>query len=129
MSAVPRDGGDVDRDHDRDLDAALAALQAEYAGELPGLVQALAALVEAGRTDPEAAARARRAAHRIRGTAGSYGFHAVGEAAGRIEDALEAGEAVGPELVLALRALVASTVASTIEPPGSHEARSSGSSK
>ena len=86
--------------------AALAELAAEYAAELPGLIDELARLVEAAAADPAAVPRARAAAHRLRGTAGSYGFAAVGEAAGSIEDALEAGAADVSGLVRALDALV-----------------------
>jgi HPt (histidine-containing phosphotransfer) domain-containing protein len=98
--------------------AVLADLTAEYAAELPGLVEALAALVEAATMDPAVVPRASAAAHRLRGTAGSYGFAAVGEAAGSVEDALEAGATTAPALVHALAALVPQP-----------SARSSGSSK
>jgi len=86
--------------------AALAELCAEYAAELPGLIDELARLAEAAVADPAAVPRARVAAHRLRGTAGSYGFAAVGEGAGSIEDALEAGVADVRALVRALDALV-----------------------
>src|SRR5206468_4299258 len=41
-------------------------------------------------------AAARPLAHRLRGTAGSYGFFDVGDACGRIEDALERLEGGAP---------------------------------
>ena len=86
--------------------SALAELAAEYAAELPGLIDELARLVDAAAADPAAVPHARAAAHRLRGTAGSYGFKAVGEAAGSIEDALEAGAADVSGLVCVLAALV-----------------------
>ncbi len=86
--------------------AALAELAVEYAAELPGLIDELARLVEAASADPAAVPRARAAAHRLRGTAGSYGFVAIGEAAGSVEDALEAGTGTAPALVRVLAALV-----------------------
>ncbi len=67
----------------------LAALRAAYAAELPGLIRHIGALIDAAATDGAALARARVAAHRLRGTAGLYGFVAVGEAAGHLEDALD----------------------------------------
>ncbi len=92
----------TDRTQDDGMDDALAALQADYAVELPRMVAALGALVVQSHTTPEAAARARVAAHRIRGTAGSFGFPAVGTAAGEVEDAID--EAPG-ELLERMRAL------------------------
>jgi HPt (histidine-containing phosphotransfer) domain-containing protein len=88
-----------------DLDDTLAALRADYAAELPRLIRDLGALVEAAAIDAAVLQRARDAAHRLRGTAGSYGFVAVGEAAGHVEDALEQGAGGVPELVRALAAL------------------------
>ena len=82
-----------------EVEAALAALRRGYAAELPDLVRSLAARMEEAATRPSALDQARREAHRLRGTAGSYGFAAVGEAAGRIEDALEEGRSVTPDLL------------------------------
>ncbi len=67
-----------------------------------------------------ASPRARSAAHRLRGTAGLYGFTAVGAAAGRVEDALEEGESGLAELAELRLAL---------QPAGAETAKSSGSSK
>lgn len=97
--------------------AVLADLAAEYAADLPALIEELTALVEAAAANPATLPRAVAAAHRLRGTAGSYGFAAVGEAAGLVEEALEAaydggsgprpaGAATAPALVRALAALV-----------------------
>jgi chemotaxis protein histidine kinase CheA len=87
------------------MDELMAQLRAEYAAELPGLLHALAALLEEAAADAAAVDPARRAAHRLRGTGGSYGFTEVTEVAGRIEDALDAGEPVPPGMVQALLAL------------------------
>jgi hypothetical protein len=70
---------------------ALTALRVDYALALPGRVRRLATALRAWRRAPGTFAlleRARALAHRLRGTAGSYGFAAVGQAAGRIEIAL-----------------------------------------
>jgi HPt (histidine-containing phosphotransfer) domain-containing protein len=83
-----------------DIQAALDAARAEYAAELPDLVRALLARIEQAAAD-----EARSQAHRLRGTAGSYGFAAVSDVAGRIEDALDAGRAVEPDLLRELAAL------------------------
>jgi len=49
---------------------------------------------------------ARRAAHRLRGSAGTYGFAEVGAAAASLEEGLlEAGGAPSPEVVARLEAL------------------------
>jgi HPt (histidine-containing phosphotransfer) domain-containing protein len=109
----------VSRDRKPAIDPALRAMRKEYAAALPALVAALAALVEEAAARPEALPEARRAAHRLRGTAGSYGFAALGEAAGRIEDAIDDG-APDPELRALLPPLAALTPQSR---------KSSGSSK
>ena len=87
-----------------DDDDELAEMRADYAAELPGMIAALAAVVARAGEGRDAAARARAAAHRIRGTAGSFGFHAVGVAAGEVESAID-GDPV--ELAARMRALEA----------------------
>lgn len=68
-------------------DPALAALLAEarrnYAVGLPEKIAELGALVRARSWEA-----ARRAAHKLRGSAGTYGFVALGDACGLIEDLL-----------------------------------------
>jgi HPt (histidine-containing phosphotransfer) domain-containing protein len=95
-----------DEEDEDDVDGAFAALCADYAAALPRLSAALAVMIEEAAlplASPTAKAGARAAAHRIRGTAGSYGFHAVGEAAGAVEDALDGD----PEVLAArMRAFV-----------------------
>jgi HPt (histidine-containing phosphotransfer) domain-containing protein len=69
--------------------AALKELQAEYGRVLPVLVGKLAdALARARRapSDADALEAVRAQAHKLRGTAGSYGFPGVGDAAVRMED-------------------------------------------
>ncbi len=71
-----------------ELEAELAALRLEYAASLSPKARAI---VVALATDRE---EARALAHRLRGTAGSFGFAEVSAAAGALEDALERGEDV-----------------------------------
>ncbi|MGC4122499.1 MAG: response regulator [Myxococcales bacterium] len=78
-------------------EAALRALSADYARGLPAKGRELSESVRSLRldaSDPTSRSKAQTLAHRLRGTAGSYGFHAIGEAAGAIEDALP--EALAP---------------------------------
>ncbi|MBL8717619.1 MAG: Hpt domain-containing protein [Myxococcales bacterium] len=71
------------------VEARLAKLREAYGVALPAkLAELRAALAAADSGEGIAAARA--LAHRLRGTAATYGFAAVSEAAGRIEDALDA---------------------------------------
>ena len=101
--------------HQSQAHDALRALRAEYAKEVPSRVRRLARALRAWRRAPADAPsmeRARVLAHRLRGTAGSYGFAAMGEAAGRVEDGIlravsapvEAHDAAWAELWTALRA-------------------------
>lgn len=64
----------------------LAELRAAYRATIPERVEELARFLASARR-----AEAIAVAHRLRGTAGTYGFLDVGDAAGRIEDALLAG--------------------------------------
>lgn len=80
-------------------EALLAELRAEYAPELAAELDRL--LLAIGDGAPEA----RRSAHRIAGTSGSYGFDAIGALVRRIEQALAAGAAVDPVILAELRAL------------------------
>src|SRR5262249_14660824 len=88
--ASPRTGEPAAPPELTGLDA-LTALRVDYALALPGRVRRLATALRALRRAPGTLAhleRARVLAHRLRGTAGSYGFAALGQAAGRIETAL-----------------------------------------
>lgn len=76
--------------HD-DPHAALAAVIAGFTVRLPERVAELAAAVELARHgDAAAVARARSLAHRLAGTAGSYGHDGAGRHAAAIEDQLAA---------------------------------------
>jgi CheY-like chemotaxis protein len=80
----------------------LAALHAGYARGLPRRLRRLAAALRAWRRAPEdARARlheeARTLAHRLRGTASSYGYAEIGDATGRVEDALRRASGAGTE--------------------------------
>ena len=72
----------------------LAIVRARYAASLgekaESMVVSAAAVLEGG-ADPEGIEKARRIAHRLRGSAGSYGFPAFGEIAARIDAALLGG--------------------------------------
>ncbi len=72
----------------------LAVVRARYAASLgekaASMVISAAAVLE-GAADPESVEVARRIAHRLRGSAGSYGFPAFGEVAARIDAALLGG--------------------------------------
>jgi len=74
---------------DDDIRAALRELQREYLRELPGLLRGLAEAVSAARGGkPEHLRVAVSKAHALRGTAGSYRFQEISDAAGHIEDGL-----------------------------------------
>jgi HPt (histidine-containing phosphotransfer) domain-containing protein len=63
-----------------DVDALLAAARAEYAARLPSKLAAIEELTARGAWD-----EARRAAHKLRGSAATYGFAALGDAAAVLE--------------------------------------------
>ncbi len=71
----------------------LDALRREYAATLADRGELLLSLAEAARHDPAARPAAAAHAHRLHGSAGSYGFTAVSEAAGQLERLFEAGDA------------------------------------
>lgn len=76
----------------------MAGLRAEYRRTLPDRLVELARAYQTARREPEAANLMRDVktrAHALRGTAGTYGLPEVGEAAGRIEDAVERGRLSG----------------------------------
>ncbi len=73
--------------------ALLAEARLQFAAGLPAKVAELQALLGRGAWD-----ELRRAAHKLRGSTGTYGFMELSAAAGGIEDALlEAGAAGGCE--------------------------------
>ena len=73
----------------QDVKSALDLLRQKFAAKFPGRVATLASLFEQARTgDAEALADAIQAAHKLRGTAGTFGQPAIGELAGAAEDAL-----------------------------------------
>lgn len=89
----------------------LEAMRGQYAADLPNLVSGLQTAVKQLGVNPHDSALlgvARRRAHQIAGTAGSFGFAAVGDACAGLEQtiiALQAGGELGP-VEAALRALV-----------------------
>jgi HPt (histidine-containing phosphotransfer) domain-containing protein len=76
---------------DDDLDAELAALRIAYGRELPAKARAIGASTRRAITDDAAHAEAIALSHRLRGTAGAYGFAEISRAAADIEDALLGG--------------------------------------
>lgn len=84
-------------------DDALALVRARYAGSLGDKARALAdgvARALADELSPAERDELRRLAHRLRGSAGTYGFPAFGEVAATIDDALRAGVVEVPEVAL-----------------------------
>ncbi len=72
------------------MDAALRALRASYREKLPDQLDQLTERLRAAREPDGSAAigQAREIAHRLAGTAGSYGFEDIGAALGNIDDTL-----------------------------------------
>ena len=68
---------------DPGIDAALVAMRAQFAEALPEKAANIAALLTRGAWDD-----ARRAVHRLRGSAGTHGFAALGALAAAIEELL-----------------------------------------
>ena len=83
-------GGRVNEAREQAFAAAFAELRAEYALALPDEVRELVDAVGSARARLGGTARAM--AHKLCGTAGSYGFSEISEAAGRLEAALKAIE-------------------------------------
>jgi HPt (histidine-containing phosphotransfer) domain-containing protein len=73
--------------------AELAALRAAFAAKLPDKLAEIAAAIAAARWNPAHAPAARMLAHRLSGSAGSYGHTALGATLEALEHALESGAA------------------------------------
>ena len=72
----------------------LAALRGEFVNGIPGRLQIIE---EQWRAQDRLGVASE--VHKLRGAAGGFGFHALAEAAARLEDALNAGASPGdPEL-------------------------------
>jgi chemotaxis protein histidine kinase CheA len=109
---------------DDEIRAAMQELRKEYLVELPEHLHELEGAISAARSHaaPEAMRHAISRAHMIRGTAGSYRFMEISEAAGHIEDGLS-GISAGwlppeqgwPEIERALSAAQAALVAASSE--------------
>ena len=88
---------------DSTIDELLALAKAQFASGLGARVAAIEEPV-ARRAWQEV----RRAAHKLRGAAATYGFTALGASAGELEDRLlEVRDAPGPELLARIAELVA----------------------
>lgn len=68
---------------DPSVEQMLAEARAQFAASLPAKAAALEEHLARGAWE-----EARRAAHKLRGSAGTYGFAALGAAAGEVEEAL-----------------------------------------
>jgi diguanylate cyclase (GGDEF)-like protein len=88
--------------------ARMSTVHARFARRLPRRVAALQQLVERARSAkaPEPARRARREAHKLAGTAGTYGRDDVCRAAQQLEHALDDESVVWPSVDAALDELV-----------------------
>ncbi|NUP11066.1 MAG: hypothetical protein HOW73_33900 [Polyangiaceae bacterium] len=89
---------DVNEDAPDEVDAVMATLRAEYAERLPELVTELRVALEAlrnGDITEQAVRTPRVLAHRLYGTAGSYEFDRISEAASAIETQLLSCENAG----------------------------------
>ncbi|GAC1336341.1 MAG: hypothetical protein NVSMB23_00910 [Myxococcales bacterium] len=113
--------------------AAMAQMRTDYARDLPGKIDALAEGVAAARAAPgDDAVRNRMTtlAHRIAGTAGSYGFPEVGSACAQVEELLLSlagtGEEASPatwDAVEVACATMLAAAARTAQDPGVPEPR------
>ena len=77
--------------HTHDVEDTLLALRSEYARELPVRLEELSSLFHQLKGQPDnlfMRGEARTHAHKLRGTAASYGFPGIGDAAAQIEDAI-----------------------------------------
>ena len=95
------------------LDAELSELRSAYARELPEKVQSLSAAVARAQSssgDRSVIKDAARQAHRLRGTAGSYGYETVSQLAAEIEEGLLAA-ATDETILTALHALESAVAA------------------
>ena len=75
------------------LAAELEALQAGFTAKLPQKLDELEAAIVFAKIDREGIAAARGLAHRLRGSAGSYGHAELGETVGSVEDLLAKAQA------------------------------------
>ena len=71
-----------------ELAARIEELRSKYREVLPDRLAELRAAVQQARAQPGSLPEALAVAHRLAGTAGSYGFHRFGEACGAVEEAL-----------------------------------------
>jgi diguanylate cyclase (GGDEF)-like protein len=90
------------------LAATLEGLWNEHSGEIDHRISTLDAAADgarAGGVDPELLDRARRAAHQLKGSVGTFGFERASGLAGKIEEALRADPVPGDRLATLIEAL------------------------
>lgn len=100
-----------------DLGHALAQLRERYRASAPQLVATFRGIASALASDPRSPAlisSLRDAAHRVRGTAGSYGFTHASELAGVLEERARHWQAE-PEAELASRVSIVNSFAEALE--------------
>ena len=68
-------------------DPDLGEIVTMFVDEMPGRISAISALLTDGKWDD-----LRRAAHQLKGSAGSYGFEPISPMAAKVEDAIRSGE-------------------------------------
>jgi HPt (histidine-containing phosphotransfer) domain-containing protein len=91
---------------ENDLQKVLATLRADYAKQLPQKITDLTEATQRALKDPSNKEQARSLAHKLRGTGGSYGFHKLSEAAGKLEDLLRAPTLSPDDILRALEKVV-----------------------
>src|SRR5215218_6910295 len=90
------------------LVATLEGLWNEHRGEIDHRIETLDAAADsarAGGVDPELLGRARRAAHQLKGSVGTFGFDRASELAGELKQALQDEPVPGDRLVALIGAL------------------------
>jgi len=120
----------------RDFEDTLLALRSEYAQELPARLSELSGLIKQITNQPDnlfLLGEARTHAHKLRGTASSYGFQPIGDLSGTVEEAiikLIKGDGDRAQLVEQIEATIgkaiamAATVAQEVEDKTSKRAAS-----
>jgi CheY-like chemotaxis protein len=120
LPPLPPRGGLLAGEDADTLSPLLADLFADFARALPGQLERLERLLAEARAAPEDAERRERVrtlAHQLRGSSGTYGFDAVGDACAQLDDVLEAFGASPPTPALwqALEGMVAEAKAALAE--------------
>lgn len=95
VSPIPSKNGPKSSRVSSKLAIELARLTRAFADKLPEKLEQLGQAIDGAKLDRAKLVEARSLAHRLRGSAGSFGFEGVGELVGRVEDVLSAELASG----------------------------------